>query len=82
MTSISGIYAIFDPAEPARALGIFTMLKELEFAAATGREFYYQGYSYEGESFYDYKKRFAGNQEFDWNGNWLPAGTWTLSIIN
>jgi arginyl-tRNA--protein-N-Asp/Glu arginylyltransferase len=71
--SVSGIYALFDPAYSDRSLGIFTMLKEIEFARESGKEFYYQGYSYEGNSFYDYKKRFRGTEAFDWQGNWLPA---------
>jgi arginyl-tRNA--protein-N-Asp/Glu arginylyltransferase len=69
-TSTSGIYAMFDPLERARGLGIFTMLKEIEFAIGAGKKFYYQGYCYEGESFYDYKKRFRGIESFDWSGNW------------
>lgn len=68
----SGIYAMFDPEESARSLGIFTMLREIEFAIENGKEFYYQGYSYEGNSFYDYKKRFRGTEAFDWNGTWRP----------
>jgi len=71
--TLSGIYAMFDPAEAQRGLGIFTMLKEIECAIASGREFYYQGYAYEGESFYDYKKRFSGLEVYDWQGNWLDA---------
>ena len=70
LTTTSGIYAIFDPDEQKRRLGIFTMLKEIEHAGRTGREFYYQGYAYEGESFYDYKKRFSSLERYDWNGNW------------
>src|SRR5690606_13929396 len=57
-TSVSGIYGMFEPGETHRSLGTFTMLKEIEFAIETGRRFYYQGYAYAGESFYDYKKRF------------------------
>lgn len=68
--SASGIYAMFDLDESRRRLGIFTMLKEIEFAIETGREFYYQGYAYEGSSFYDYKKQFRGTEAFDWAGNW------------
>jgi leucyl-tRNA---protein transferase len=68
--SLSGIYAMFDPRESKSGLGIFTMLKEIEHALDTGREFYYQGYAYEGESFYDYKKRFSGLEYFDWRGEW------------
>ena len=61
---------MFDPELSDRGLGIFTMLKEIEFAIADGKEFYYQGYSYEGESFYDYKKRFRGTEWYDWKGSW------------
>lgn len=68
--SSSGIYAMFEPAESHRRLGIFTMLKDIEYAIKIGRKFYYQGYSYEGTSFYDYKKRFRGTEGFDWAGNW------------
>ena len=68
--SNSGIYAMFDPAFSSRRLGIFTILKEIEYAASTGKEFYYQGYAYEGTSFYDYKKQFRGSEAFDWMGNW------------
>jgi leucyl-tRNA---protein transferase len=69
-SALSGVYAVFDPNESRRSLGIFTMLKEIEFAIAGGKEFYYQGYCYSGESFYDYKKRFRGTEGFDWSGKW------------
>lgn len=69
-STLSGIYAMFEPRESTRSLGIFTMLKEIEYAIETGREFYYQGYAYEGESFYDYKKRFRGTEVFDWKEGW------------
>jgi leucyl-tRNA---protein transferase len=68
--SNSGIYAMFDPKYAARRLGIFTMLKEIEYSINGGKEFYYQGYAYEGPSFYDYKKQFSGSEGFDWNGDW------------
>lgn len=71
--SVSAIYTTFDPDETHRGLGIFTILKELEFAAAKGKELYYLGYSYNGHSFYDYKKRFHGTEAFDWNAAWLPV---------
>ena len=78
----SGIYAMFDPALSSRRLGIFTMLKEIEHALATGKEFYYQGYSYEGPSFYDYKKQFRGSEAFDWTGNWGELGVQTASNVS
>ena len=70
--STSGIYGMFDPDESNRRLGIFTMLKEIEYSIDSGKEFYYQGYAYEGSSFYDYKKQFRGTEAFDWAGNWRP----------
>lgn len=70
-TATSSVYGIFDPDYSSRGLGIFTMLKEIEYATATGKTFYYHGYSYSGESFYDYKKRFAGLEGYDWvDGQW------------
>lgn len=71
-TATSGIYAYYDTDMSARRLGIFTMLKEIEYSIETSREFYYPGFAYEGPSFYDYKKMFTGLEAFDWNGNWLP----------
>jgi len=72
VTATSGIYASFDPDLERRGLGTFTMLKEIEYAIETGREYYYPGFAYEGPSFYDYKKRFAALETFDWKGNWFP----------
>jgi len=69
-TAISSIYAMFAPEETSRSLGIFTMLVEIEFAIKHGKEFYYHGYAYEGNSFYDYKKRFRALEKFNWNGSW------------
>lgn len=68
--TVSALYAMFDPDLGRRSLGILTMLREIEFALDSGKEFYYQGYSYEGPSFYDYKKRFRGSEAFDWRGSW------------
>lgn len=69
-TAASGIYGMFDPDRLSEGLGIFTLLKEIEFAVENGKRYYYLGYAYEGESFYDYKKRFRNTEAFDWNGNW------------
>jgi arginine-tRNA-protein transferase len=73
-TANSGIYAMFDPEQSRRRLGIFTMLNEIEFSIDSGKAFYYQGYSYDGPSFYDYKKRFCGSEGFDWRGEWGEIG--------
>ena len=72
--TVSALYGMFDPEFSSRSLGIFTMLKEIEFARERGKELYYQGYSYEGESFYDYKKRFRATESYDWKGEWDAFG--------
>lgn len=71
INSVSGIYAMFEPTETKRGLGIFTMLLEIQYAQENGKDFYYQGYAYEGNSFYDYKKRFRALEMYDWEGNWV-----------
>lgn len=68
--AISSVYAMFEPSETRRSLGIYTMLLEIEYARENAKSFYYQGYAYEGSSFYDYKKRFSGLEKYDWRGNW------------
>ncbi len=70
-TSTSGIYAMFEPTETKRSLGIYTMLLEIEFSRQFSKSFYYQGYAYLGKSFYDYKKRFNALEMYDWQGNWV-----------
>jgi arginine-tRNA-protein transferase len=70
--SVSSIYAMFEPCVTDRSLGIFTLLKEIEFALEDGKSFFHLGYSYEGESFYDYKKRFRATEAYDWTGVWRP----------
>jgi arginyl-tRNA--protein-N-Asp/Glu arginylyltransferase len=71
-TSVSSVYGMYFLEDAPRSLGIFTMLKEIEFAIEHGKEFYYHGYCYEGESYYDYKKRFTALEAYDWRGAWHP----------
>jgi leucyl-tRNA---protein transferase len=70
--AVSSIYAMFDTDEPARGLGIFTLLAELEFAKHHGKKYLYTGYVHDEPSFYDYKKHFAALEYYDWQGRWLP----------
>jgi leucyl-tRNA---protein transferase len=72
--SVSATYACFDPEETRRSLGIFTMLKVIEYSRTLGKDFYYHGYSYDAPSFYDYKFRFTGLEAFNWEGNWEKDG--------
>ena len=67
----SSVYGIFDPDYSARSLGIFTMLKEIEFSMARSSQYYYPGYATHEPSAYDYKKKFAALEILDWE-----TGTW------
>ena len=71
--SVSSVYAMFEPEFSSRSLGIFTLLKELEWAQKRGLKICYPGYATEGPSVYDYKKRFSPLESYDWADNvWLP----------
>jgi arginyl-tRNA--protein-N-Asp/Glu arginylyltransferase len=72
-TSVSGTYAVFDPADSDRSPGILTLLKEISWAREQGMELYYPGYTTLHPGIYDYKKRFHGLEGYDWEENiWRP----------
>ncbi len=71
--SLSSVYGMFEPEFAGRSLGTFTMLREIEYAIGDRKRHYYHGYVYEGNSFYDYKKRFRALEIYDWNGSWRPV---------
>jgi arginyl-tRNA--protein-N-Asp/Glu arginylyltransferase len=71
-TATSSVYSMFDPAESRRSLGVYTILLAVEFSRSLGRRHYYPGYACREPSPYDYKKNFAGLEEYDWRGRWLP----------
>ncbi|HKX28883.1 MAG TPA: GNAT family N-acetyltransferase, partial [Blastocatellia bacterium] len=71
-TSTSAVYAMFEPEESKRSLGILTMLEAIRYSKARGCRYYYPGYAYRGSSVYDYKKNFIGLEYFDWESAWHP----------
>jgi len=68
--AISSIYGMFDPDYGKFSLGIYTMLIEIEYAIKNRYIYYYHGYCYDVSSFYDYKKKFAASEFYDWNEAW------------
>jgi arginyl-tRNA--protein-N-Asp/Glu arginylyltransferase len=70
--AVSSVYAMFEPDESWRSLGTFTLLHEIQWAAARGKRWLYPGYATAQPSHYDYKKSFRPLQCYDWRGNWLP----------
>jgi leucyl-tRNA---protein transferase len=74
-TSASGVYGIFEPEYAERSLGTFTMLQEVLWAQERGLAYYYSGYATREPSHYDYKKRFAGLEIYDWRQRaWVEPG--------
>ncbi len=71
-TSVSSVFAMFDPEFQKRRLGILTMLLEIYWAQQQGKQYYYSGYTTTGSSRYDYKKCFHGLEGFDFDGKWEP----------
>lgn len=71
-TAVSSIYAMFLPEFSAYSPGLYTLLMEIEFAKAHGKNYVYTGYSFAENSHYDYKKKFVGTEFYNWQGVWQP----------
>jgi len=69
-TATSGVYAMFDPAEAKRSLGILMLLYSIGFSRERGCRYYYPGYAYREAFSYDYKKRLGGLEYLDWDSGW------------
>lgn len=71
-SATSAVYAIFEPAEAKRSLGILMILRSIQFSRERGCRYYYPGYAYREPFVYDYKKRLIGLEYLDWETGWLP----------
>ena len=71
-TATSAVYAMFDPVEGKRSLGILMMIHSIQFSRERGYRYYYPGYAYHEPFGYDYKKRFAGMEYLNWIAGWKP----------
>ena len=71
-TATSAVYAIFDPLEAKRSVGILMMLHSIRLSRQHGCRYYYPGYAYNEPFTYDYKKRFSGLEYLDWHQGWKP----------
>lgn len=74
-TATSSVYSMFDPSESHRSLGVYTILLAVERSRRLGCRHYYPGYASREPSPYDYKKKFAGLEEYDWQDGWVPLAT-------
>ena len=70
-SSASSIYTIFDPTEVKRSLGIYVILLAIDYSLKANYQYYYPGYAYKEPSHYDYKKKFAALEYYQWDDKWL-----------
>jgi arginine-tRNA-protein transferase len=71
-SATSAVYAMFDPAESKRSVGVLMMLQSIHFSRRRGCRYYYPGYAYREPCAYDYKKKFLGLEYLDWAAGWKP----------
>ena len=69
--ALSAVYTFYDPDHSARGLGTYSILRQLEWAAAEGRGHLYLGYWIDGHPKMDYKRRFRPLEAFAGRG-WVP----------
>ena len=55
--SVASILGVYDPEYASYSLGFYTMIREMEFAIAEDKEFFYPGYVVPGYQRFDYKLR-------------------------
>ncbi|HET8898521.1 MAG TPA: arginyltransferase [Rhodanobacteraceae bacterium] len=64
-SGLSAVYTFFDPAERARSLGTYAILRQIELARARDLPYLYLGYWIAGHPKMDYKSRFQPLQVLD-----------------
>lgn len=71
--SSASIMGVYDPDYKKYSLGIFTMLKEMEYSLAQNLLYYYPGYVVPGYPRFDYKLRIGDVEYFDLSlHSWRP----------
>lgn len=83
--SLASIKGVYDPAYSKYSLGLYTMLKEIEYGMENEYEFYYPGYVVPGYSRFDYKLRIGKMTEVEFfdakNKTWNKYNNFTESHI-
>ena len=68
--ALSSVYMYFDPDFARRSLGVYSVLREIDYCRETGRPYYYLGFYVKNCSKMDYKARFRPyemlNADYEW----------------
>lgn len=77
--AIASIKAVYDNEYSKYSLGIYTMLREIQFGWEKGFDYYYPGYFVPGYPRFDYKLRIGKPEEVQYydlkTSTWLPYST-------
>ena len=68
--SMASLLALYDEEYSEYSLGMYTMLKEVEFGQHTGRKWYYPGYVLDLPSAFDYKLKLGEMEYYTPNKRW------------
>lgn len=84
--SLASLLGLFHPAYKSYSLGLYTMLKEVEYGIHADFRFYYPGYILKDFDGFDYKLRIGHTQYYNWKGKWrkmdrLPDEVFALDKI-
>lgn len=72
--SLASIKGVYDPAYSRYSLGIYTMIREIEYGLDHNFEFYYPGYVVPGFDRFDYKLRIGTKEELEFY--YLKSRSW------
>lgn len=64
--ALNSVYFIYNPIYLKRNLGIYSIIKEIQFAKSQGLDFYYLGYHVKENPSLNYKAQFRPLEYFDW----------------
>ena len=69
--ALSSIYFCYDTDFSSLGLGVYSVLKEIEYGGSLGKEFYYLGYYIKENQSMEYKAKYAPFQLLNWDrGIW------------
>lgn len=68
--SMASLLCLYDPCYSPFSLGVYTMLKEVEFGIRKGMKWYYPGYVLDSDSGFNYKLRLGDYEYYNSNKRW------------
>lgn len=70
---LSSVYFCYDTDYSSMGLGVYSVIKEIEYAKELDKNYYYLGYYIQGNRSMEYKIKYTPCEYLDWSSNsWLP----------